>query len=107
MNPEPELLPMKTAEEWNKLVSSGCNAGTKNVNLGLIRQIQADATRTQKIATGTEASVCNDIAERQKNGLAKYGTSVESNPLPLKEWLQHGYEECLHVPVVSEQTIYL
>lgn len=44
-------------------------------------------------ATGTEARVCEMIAERQKFGLNKYGTSVEANPLKAIEWLQHLREE--------------
>ena len=51
--------------------------------------------------TGTEARVCADIAQRQARGVAKYGTTVETNPLPLREWLQHAYEEAL------DQAIYL
>ena len=52
-------------------------------------------------ATGTEGLVCDDIAARQKMGTAKYGTTVCANPLELKQWLQHAYEECL------DQAIYL
>lgn len=51
--------------------------------------------------TGTEARVCMDIIGRQKKGFKKYGTTVENNPLPLRDWLQHAYEECL------DQAIYL
>lgn len=47
------------------------------------------------VATGTEARVCADIAMRQQLGLKKYGTTIENNPLTLREWLQHAYEECL------------
>lgn len=50
---------------------------------------------------GTEARVVADIAARQARGLAKYGTTVEANPLALREWLQHAYEECL------DQAVYL
>lgn len=50
---------------------------------------------------GTEARVCQDIASRQQIGLKKYGTSVEQNPLTLRQWLQHAYEETL------DQAIYL
>lgn len=53
------------------------------------------------IPTGTEARVCADIAERQRLGTLKYGTTVEANPLPLREWLRHAYEETL------DQAIYL
>lgn len=50
---------------------------------------------------GTEAAVCADIARRQKMGVTKYGVSVADNPLELKQWVQHAYEECL------DQAIYL
>ena len=53
------------------------------------------------LPVGTEARVCADIVARQAKGLAKYGTTVESNPLPLRQWLQHAYEELL------DQAIYL
>ncbi len=53
------------------------------------------------VATGTEARVCADIARRQSHGLAKYGTTVEANPLTLRQWLKHAYEEAL------DQAVYL
>ena len=52
-------------------------------------------------AHGTEARVCDDIARRQQMGMQKYGTSVEANPLSLRAWLQHAYEETL------DQAVYL
>ena len=52
-------------------------------------------------ASGVEAEVCADIAARQAKGIAKYGTTVEANPLSLEQWLQHAYEECL------DQAVYL
>lgn len=51
--------------------------------------------------TGIEAEVCADIASRQAKGIAKYGVTVADNPLSLREWLQHAYEETL------DQAIYL
>lgn len=51
--------------------------------------------------TGIEAQVCRDIAKRQAKGRKKYGMTVAQNPLPLKAWLNHAYEECL------DQAIYL
>ena len=50
---------------------------------------------------GTEKLVCQDIEARHQLGLKKYGTSVENNPLSLREWLEHAYQECL------DQAIYL
>lgn len=56
-------------------------------------------------ATGTEAKVCQDIADRQKLGIAKYGTTVESNPLTQKEWLTHAYQEALDLAVYLRKLI--
>lgn len=56
-------------------------------------------------ATGTEADVCADIAERQHRGIAKYGTTVRENPLTLKQWLQHAYEETLDQAVYLKRAI--
>ena len=50
---------------------------------------------------GTEAKVCADIAARQALGIQKYGTTVQDNPLTLRQWLQHAYEEAL------DQAVYL
>lgn len=50
---------------------------------------------------GVEAKVCTDISERQHRGIAKYGQTVAANPLDLRAWLQHAYEECL------DQAVYL
>lgn len=51
--------------------------------------------------SGTELRVCQLIEERQMRGIAKYGTTVSDNPLPLRAWLRHALEECL------DQAIYL
>jgi len=48
-----------------------------------------------------EQMVCQDILARQQVGIRKYGTTVAQNPLELKQWLQHAYEECL------DQAVYL
>lgn len=55
--------------------------------------------------TGIEAEVCADIARRQALGMAKYGVTVVGNPLPLREWLQHAYEETLDTAVYLRRAI--
>ena len=55
--------------------------------------------------TGTELRVCQDIAERQQKGIVKYGVTVEANPLSLREWLQHAYEETLDKAVYLKRAI--
>lgn len=52
-----------------------------------------------------EAAVCADIARRQALGIAKYGTTVADNPLALRAWLQHGYEELLDAAVYMRRAI--
>ena len=54
---------------------------------------------------GTEKEVCDDIARRQEMGVKKYGTTVSENPLPLREWLQHQYEELLDAAIYCRQAI--
>jgi hypothetical protein len=55
--------------------------------------------------TGIEAEVCADIARRQKLGIDKYGTTVADNPLDLKMWLQHAYEEALDFAIYIKRAI--
>ena len=55
--------------------------------------------------TGTEAKVCDLIAQRQTMGVQKYGTTVVQNPLALRQWLQHGLEEALDLAVYLQRSI--
>ena len=48
-----------------------------------------------KQVADTESLVCADIMRRQQLGINKYGTTLADNPLPLRDWLQHAYEECI------------
>ena len=56
-------------------------------------------------ATGIEAEVCADIAQRQAGGVVKYGLTVAENPLPLRDWLQHGLEECYDMAVYLKRAM--
>lgn len=58
-----------------------------------------------KPATGTEGRVCDDIARRQDKAFPKYGVTVEGNPLSLREWLQHTYEETLDKAIYLRRAI--
>lgn len=55
--------------------------------------------------TGIEKAVCEDIARRQALGVAKYGTTVADNPLSLREWCNHLYEELLDAAVYTKRAI--
>jgi len=63
--------------------------------------------KREPVATGIEAQVCADIAQRQQLGLAKYGMSVADNPAIFSAWLQHAYEECLDQAVYLKKAIEL
>ena len=54
---------------------------------------------------GIEAEVCADIARRQAFGKNKYGTTVAENPLSLRAWLVHAYEEALDLSVYLRRCI--
>ena len=56
----------------------------------------SDNQRPLDRPTGIEARVCEDIAARQRVGLAKYGVSVEDSP---DDMLRHAYEEALDLSV--------
>ena len=54
---------------------------------------------------GIEANVCMDIGSRQEMGIVKYGTTVADNPLSLRQWLQHAYEETLDKAIYLKRAI--
>lgn len=62
-------------------------------------------TTERHIPTGTEARLCELIAQRQALGIAKYGTTVADNPLSLRAWLQHQLEELLDAAVYVKRAI--
>lgn len=54
---------------------------------------------------GIEAMVCTDISNRQKVGINKYKTTVADNPLALRDWAQHAYEESLDLAIYLKKII--
>lgn len=54
---------------------------------------------------GTESRVCTDISRRAAMGRNKYGTTVAENPLALREWLTHQYEELLDAAIYCRRAI--
>lgn len=53
----------------------------------------------------TEQEVVADIFYRQMKGIEKYGTTVAANPLDLRQWLQHQYEELLDAAIYCKRAI--
>jgi hypothetical protein len=53
-------------------------------------------------ATGVEARVCQDIAARQRLGIAKYGVTVAESQ---DDMLRHAYEEALDLSVYLKSEI--
>jgi len=60
---------------------------------------------TDAYLSGIELRVASDIAARQRIGILKYGTTVYDNPLPLREWLEHAYQEALDLPIYLKRAI--
>ena len=52
-----------------------------------------------------EYKVVEDIFRRQSLGVKKYGVTVAGNPLPLRDWLQHQYEELLDAAIYCRRAI--
>jgi hypothetical protein len=63
------------------------------------------AERLNDRPQGTEARVCEDIASRQRLGIAKYGVTVEQSDEQFRAWLQHAYEEALDMAVYLKRAI--
>lgn len=57
------------------------------------------------VPQGIEAEVCIDISQRQLHGIKKYGKTVADNPLNLRQWLQHAYEETLDKAVYLKRAM--
>ena len=55
--------------------------------------------------TGTEAKVCDLIAQRQMLGVNKYGTTVAQNPLSLRQWCTHALEEALDFSIYLQRIL--
>ncbi len=56
-------------------------------------------------ATGTEARICELIAQRQELGTKKYGTTVSENPLGLVQWMKHFRDELLDGVIYVQRAI--
>lgn len=53
----------------------------------------------------TEQEVIKDILSRQALGVKKYGTTLANNPLELREWLEHQYQELLDAALYCKRAI--
>jgi hypothetical protein len=53
----------------------------------------------------TEQEVIKDILERQKLGVSKYQTTLANNPLDLRDWLVHQYQELLDAALYCKRAI--
>ena len=53
----------------------------------------------------TEQEVIKDILSRQQLGVKKYGTTLAGNPLELREWLVHQYQELLDAALYCKRAI--
>lgn len=75
-----------------------CPTCQRNMGTGRVC-LYCECERVDVEVSGIERLVCADIAERQRLGIRKYGVTVEDNPLPLREWLEHAYQEALDLAV--------
>lgn len=63
------------------------------------------AALDRRCGDATVEAVRADLLRRSEIGVAKYGTTVAGNPLPLREWLQHAYEEALDMAVYLKRAM--
>lgn len=106
---------LKPIMDWCKLHLGEIIAITHEKDMAMIqlwddRAVQVEPNTGLRVdainqSSGIEKEVCEDIARRQQLGIAKYGTTVANNPLELKQWLQHAYEETLDKAVYLKRAI--
>lgn len=94
-----EPVPRLPADELIKQLREA--GGDAWDNLDIDQELAAGRGEAQ----GTEGRVCEDIAKRQALGMNKYGKTVEQNQAPLREWLQHAYEEALDLAIYLKRSI--
>lgn len=99
------LFPTISGEDWKRELKTSRN--TPNKIKQMITSLIAEIVKDQELPhpSGTEAAVCRDIAIRQLKGIAKYGQTVAQNPLELRQWLQHAYQETLDNAVYLKRAI--
>ena len=49
--------------------------------------------------------VRKDLLDRSELGIKKYKTTLDKNELPLKDWLNHQYEELLDAALYAKRAI--
>jgi hypothetical protein len=59
----------------------------------------AEAMNADWMTEANGATICLEIAARQRLGVQKYGTTLADNPSPLKARLRHALEESLDLAV--------
>lgn len=52
-----------------------------------------------------EDDVCQQIQDRAKVGLHKYGTTMERTDLSTMEWLEHAKQEAMDLVIYLERII--
>lgn len=61
-----------------------------------------EAMERWQIAYENGATICREIAARQRLGVQKYGTTLADNPATLRERLRHALEESLDLAVYAQ-----
>lgn len=103
----PEYRPIDPARAAaaRRLAHARAVAAAEPPDTGPVATFADVAEQAVAVPTGIEALVCADVARRQQQGLAKYGTTVAANPLDLEQWLTHLYEEMLDASVYTRRAI--
>lgn len=96
-------LPWLTEHGWHYADGSFNSHGDHE--LDIVAEYKEEAAPAKQPVSDSEILVIKDIIARQQRGLAKYGTTVAENPLPLREWLQHQYEELLDAAIYCKRAM--
>lgn len=78
------------ASEVLHVVDFGLTVEDENITIEPLTTFSKNLTKDKIVL-----QVMNDLNDRSRVGVEKYGVTLEREDLSLKDWLQHAYEECL------------
>lgn len=89
-------MPGKERMSEDKIVISGMSADPK-------KSEESDPLGGWRSGDSNVLNVIDQLLQREKKGLLKYGTTTEREDLETVEWLQHLQEELMDAAVYIEK----
>lgn len=83
-------LTVEEVGQFHKNIANALSDKEENITIEPLTTFSKNLTKDKIVL-----HVMNDLNDRSRVGVEKYGVTLERDDLSLKDWLQHAYEECL------------